>query len=120
MTTFKYILRDMGRLLIHHWVLGLLTLITASVMLWILELTTLFSFNIRTFLSQLESELVVQVFLKKDSEVERVAESIRAIPSVADLQTFHFLGRNAQEAFAARAGILQGQCKILLDFTTIH
>ena len=73
MTTFKYILRDMGRLLIHHWVLGL---------------TTLFSFNIRTFLSQLESELVVQVFLKKGSEVERVAESIRAMPSVADLQAF--------------------------------
>ncbi|WP_347712495.1 permease-like cell division protein FtsX [uncultured Fretibacterium sp.] len=88
MTTFKYILRDMGRLLIHHWVLGLLTLITASVMLWILGLTTLFSFNIRTFLSQLESELVVQVFLKKGSEVERVAESIRAMPSVADLQAF--------------------------------
>ena len=88
MTTFKYILRDMGRLLIHHWVLGLLTLITASVMLWILGLTTLFSFNIRTFLSQLESELVVQVFLKKGSEVESVAESIRAMPSVADLQAF--------------------------------
>lgn len=88
MTTFKYILRDMGRLLIHHWVLGLLTLITASVMLWILGLTTLFSFNIRTFLSQLESELVVQVFLKKGSEVEHVAESIRAMPSVADLQAF--------------------------------
>ena len=88
MTTFKYILRDMGRLLIHHWVLGLLTLITASVMLWILGLTTLFSFNIRTFLSQLESELVVQVFLKKGSEVERVAGNIRSMPSVADLQAF--------------------------------
>ena len=88
MTTFKYILRDMGRLLVHHWVLGLLTLITASVMLWILGLTTLFSLNIRTFLSQLESELVVQVFLKKGSEVERVAGNIRAMPSVADLQAF--------------------------------
>ena len=88
MTTFKYILRDMGRLLVHHWVLGLLTLITASVMLWILGLTTLFSFNIRTFLSQLESELVVQVFLKKGSEVERVAGNIRSMPSVADLQAF--------------------------------
>ena len=88
MTTFKYILRDMGRLLVHHWILGLLTLITASVMLWILGLTTLFSFNIRTFLSQLESELVVQVFLKKGSEVERVAGNIRSMPSVADLQAF--------------------------------
>ncbi|WP_299076585.1 permease-like cell division protein FtsX [uncultured Fretibacterium sp.] len=88
MTTFKYILRDMGRLLVHHWILGLLTLITASVMLWILGLTTLFSLNIRTFLSQLESELVVQVFLKKGSEVERVAGNIRSMPSVADLQAF--------------------------------
>ena len=88
MTTFKYILRDMGRLLVHHWVLGLLTLITASVMLWILGLTTLFSLNVRTFLSQLESELVVQVFLKKGSEVERVAGNIRSMPSVADLQAF--------------------------------
>ena len=88
MTTFKYILRDMGRLLVHHWILGLLTLITASVMLWVLGLTTLFSLNIRTFLSQLESELVVQVFLKKGSEVERVAGNIRSMPSVADLQAF--------------------------------
>lgn len=88
MTTFKYILRDMGRLMVHHWVLGLLTLITASVMLWILGLTTLFSLNIETFLTQLESELVVQVFLKKGSEVERVADNIRAMSSVADLQAF--------------------------------
>mgnify|MGYP000329376480 CR=1 FL=1 len=88
MTTFKYILRDMGRLLVHHWILGLLTLITASVMLWILGLTTLFSLNIETFLAQLESELVVQVFLKKGSEVERVADSIRSMASVAELQVF--------------------------------
>lgn len=88
MTTFKYILRDMGRLLVHHWVLGLLTLITASVMLWILGLTTLFSLNIETFRNQLESELVVQVFLKKGSEVERVADRIRTMSSVADLQAF--------------------------------
>lgn len=88
MTTFKYILRDMGRLVVHHWVLGLLTLVTASVMLWILGLTTLFALNIETFLTKLEGELVVQVFLKKGSEVERVAERIRLIKSVADLQAF--------------------------------
>ena len=88
MTTFKYILRDMGRLLVHHWILGLLTLITASVMLWILGLTTLFSLNIESFRTQLESELTIQVFLKKGSEVERVADSIRSMSSVSDLQAF--------------------------------
>ena len=34
MTTFRYVLRDMRRLLVNHWVLGLLTLITAAVMLF--------------------------------------------------------------------------------------
>ncbi|RRD65919.1 FtsX-like permease family protein [Fretibacterium sp. OH1220_COT-178] len=78
----------MGRLIVRHWVLGLLTLVTASVMLWILGLTTLFALNIETFLTKLEGELVVQVFLKKGSEVERVAERIRLMKSVADLQAF--------------------------------
>lgn len=66
----------------------MLTLVTASVMLWILGLTTLFALNIETFLTKLEGELVVQVFLKKGSEVERVAERIRLMKSVADLQAF--------------------------------
>ena len=60
MTTFKYILRDTWRLIVHHWVLGLLTLITAGVMLWILGVTTLFSLNLENLLTRLESELVVQ------------------------------------------------------------
>ncbi|NLL37591.1 MAG: ABC transporter permease [Fretibacterium sp.] len=86
MTTFSYILRDTGRLLIRHWFLGLLTLLTTSVMVWILGLTTLFSLNVRHQLSRLESELVVQPYLKKGAEVEKVAEKIRAMPAVLSLK----------------------------------
>ena len=60
MTTLKYILRDTVRLLVRHWFLGLLTLITAAVMMWVLGLTTLFSMNVRNLLRRLESDLLVQ------------------------------------------------------------
>jgi cell division transport system permease protein len=85
MTTFSYILRDTGRLLVRHWFLGILTLITAAVMMWILGITTLFSLNIQNLLQQLESELVVQAYVKKGSEVEKLAETIRAMESVTSL-----------------------------------
>lgn len=86
MTTFSYILRDTGRLLVRHWFLGILTLITAAVMMWVLGLTSLFSLNVQRLLNKLESELVVQAYLRKGSEVERVADTIRALQGVSSLK----------------------------------
>ncbi|MDR3264546.1 MAG: ABC transporter permease [Synergistaceae bacterium] len=86
MTTFRYVLRDTGRLLVRHWFLGILTLITAAVMMWILGLTALFSLNVQNLLQKLESELVVQAYLRRGSEVGAVADRIRAFESVASLR----------------------------------
>ncbi|MBQ9565825.1 MAG: permease-like cell division protein FtsX [Synergistaceae bacterium] len=88
MTSLRYTLRDMVRLLVNHWILGLLTLITAAVMLWILGMTTLFSLNIENLLSRLESELVVQAYVKKDASVEEVTQKIEALDSVSTLKTY--------------------------------
>ncbi|MBQ7593287.1 MAG: ABC transporter permease [Synergistaceae bacterium] len=90
MTTLKYILRDMWRLVVHHWVLGLLTLITAGVMLWILGVTTLFSLNLENLLSRLESELVVQAYLVKDNtlNVDAIAERIQGLEYVYSMKIF--------------------------------
>lgn len=88
MTTFKYVLRDMGRLVVNHWILGLLTLITAAVMLWILGMTTLFSLNVQNLLSRLESELTIQVYIKKGSDVERVSQKIQALDAVYALKAY--------------------------------
>ena len=88
MTTFKYVLRDMGRLVVNHWILGLLTLITAAVMLWILGMTTLFSLNVQNLLSRLESELTIQAYVKKGSDVERVSQKIQALASVYTLKAY--------------------------------
>ncbi len=90
MTTFKYVLRDTLRLLVHHWVLGLLTLITAGVMLWILGVTTLFALNLESLLAQLESELVVQAYLVKDNtiDVEAVGQKIQSLEYVYSMRAF--------------------------------
>ncbi|MDR1731916.1 MAG: ABC transporter permease [Synergistaceae bacterium] len=88
MTTLKYILRDTSRLLVRHWFLGILTLITAAVMMWILGLTALFSLNVQNLLQKLESELVVQAYLRRGSEVGAVADRIRALDNVASLKAF--------------------------------
>ena len=90
MTTLKYILRDMWRLLVHHWVLGLLTLITAGVMLWILGITTLFSLNLENLLSRLESELIVQAYLVKDNtlDIDAIAQKIQALDYVYAMKVY--------------------------------
>ena len=90
MTTLRYILRDTWRLIVHHWVLGLLTLITAGVMLWILGVTTLLSLNLENLLSRLESELAVQAYLVKDNtlDVEAIARKIQSLEYVYSIKTF--------------------------------
>ena len=90
MTTLKYILRDTWRLIVHHWVLGLLTLITAGVMLWILGVTTLFSLNLENLLTRLESELVVQAYLVKDNtlNIDSISERIQSLEYVYTMRAW--------------------------------
>ena len=90
MTTIKYVLRDTWRLIVNHWVLGLLTLITAGVMLWVLGFTTLLSLNLENLLSRLESELAVQAYLVKDNtlDVEAVANRIQSLEYVYSLKVY--------------------------------
>ena len=90
MTTLKYILRDTWRLIVHHWVLGLLTLITAGVMLWILGVTTLFSLNLENLLTRLESELVVQAYLVKDNtlNIDAISEKIQSLEYVYTMRAW--------------------------------
>ena len=90
MTTIKYVVRDTWRLIVHHWILGLLTLITAGVMLWILGVTTLFSLNLENLLSRLESELAVQAYLVKDNtiDVAAIANKIQNLEYVYSMKVY--------------------------------
>ena len=90
MTALRYVLRDTWRLIVHHWVLGLLTLITAGVMLWVLGVTTLLSLNMENLLSRLESELAVQAYMVRDNTInaEEVARKIQALDGVHSIKTY--------------------------------
>ena len=90
MTALRYVLRDTWRLIVHHWVLGLLTLITAGVMLWVLGVTTLLSLNMENLLSRLESELAVQAYLVKDNTIDAqaIARRIQDLDGVYSIKTF--------------------------------
>lgn len=84
MTTFSYILRDTLRLLTRHCFLGILTLVTTAAMMWILGITTLFSLNVQSVLRDLEGELVVFAYVRRGGDVYRLADSIRALETVAE------------------------------------
>ena len=87
MTTFNYVLRDTARLLTRHCFLGILTLVTTAAMMWILGITTLFSLNIQNLLHHLESDLVVNAYLRRNSNVTELADTVRAMESVGSLRT---------------------------------
>ena len=83
MASFKYTLRDTFRLIFRHWGLSLLTLITASAVIYLLGMSSLFSLNVRAMVSRVESELVVQAYLKDDSKIQETVNQIKKIPYAA-------------------------------------
>ena len=90
MTALRYILRDTWRLLTHHWILGLLTMITAGVMFWILGIIALLSLNMENLLTRLESELAVQAYLVKDNtlDVNAIVRKIQALDGVHSIKAY--------------------------------
>lgn len=85
MTTFSYILRDTMRLLTRHCFLGILTLVTTAAMMWILGITTLFSLNVQSLLRNLEGELVVFAYMRRDGNVSYLTNAIREMETVGEV-----------------------------------
>ena len=85
MTTFSYILRDTMRLLTRHCFLGILPLVTTAAMMWILGITTLFSLNVQSLLRNLEGELVVFAYMRRDGNVSYLTNAIREMETVGEV-----------------------------------
>ena len=51
-------------------------------------MTTLFSLNIENLFSRLESELVIQAYVRKGSDVEQVLRKIQALEAVAATKAY--------------------------------
>jgi cell division transport system permease protein len=56
-------------------------------MMWVLGITTLFSLNIQNLLLHLESDLLVNAYVRKGADVPQLADTIREMEQVASLRT---------------------------------
>jgi len=79
-------------------------------MMWVLGITTLFSLNIQNLLQTLESDLVVNAYVRKGSEVTQLANTIRAMESVGSLKAL-----SPQEALAKLETRMGGNLSRTLD-----
>jgi len=65
--------------------LGILTLVTTAAMMWILGITTLFSLNVQSLLRNLEGELVVFAYMRRDGNVSYLTNAIREMETVGEV-----------------------------------
>ena len=85
MEAIIYIFDNAFRLLKRQWVLSLLTLLTAAAMFWMLGMISLASLNVRHLMSQLENELMVQAYLRRNADVEHVVSEMRKMNWVSEV-----------------------------------
>jgi cell division transport system permease protein len=86
MGTFRYVLRDTNRLLFRHWGLSLLTLFTAVAVFFLVGSSALFMLNTRYLVARVESELLVQAYVKSEAQLQTVADKAHKIPGVASVR----------------------------------
>jgi cell division transport system permease protein len=82
-----YIINNAFRLLRRQWVLSLLTLMTAAAMFWLLGIISLASINVKNLMNTLENDLILQVYLKKNVDIESITDKIRQLSWVSDMET---------------------------------
>jgi cell division transport system permease protein len=82
MGSFKYTFRDAARLVVRHWGLSLLTVLTSMSVFYLIGASVLLVLNTRHIVSVLEGELSIQAYLAPDASHERVAEAVQNLPNV--------------------------------------
>jgi len=82
-----YVLLNTFRLLRRQWVLSFLTLLTAAAMFWLLGIMSLASINVRHLLFKLENELLIQVYLRRDVDVDSIVSRIKKMNWVSEVTT---------------------------------
>jgi cell division transport system permease protein len=87
MDTAIYVFNNTFRLLRRQWVLSLLTLLTAAAMFWLLGIISLASINVKNLMNKIENDLILQAYLKKNTDIESLVEKIRKMNWVSDIET---------------------------------
>ncbi len=83
MRIFKCLLRDTLRLLLRHWGVSLLTLLTASAVFFLVGASALLLVNLRAMVQRVEEGLVVQAYVKNVEDLQTLEPMVAVIPGVA-------------------------------------
>ncbi|MDR3255542.1 MAG: permease-like cell division protein FtsX [Synergistaceae bacterium] len=89
MGSFKYTFRDAARLIVRHWGLSLLTILTSMAVFYLIGASVLLVLNARHIVGVLEGELSIQAYLATEISADILLPRVRALPHVtkADLVT---------------------------------
>ncbi len=103
MAIFRYVLRDTWRLLARNLGLSILTFVTAVAVFYLVGASVLFVMNTRAMIAGVESNLLVQAYVKtEEGALETVEEKMSAMECVASVKTIS--PEQALEKLRARLG----------------
>ncbi|MDR1514672.1 MAG: permease-like cell division protein FtsX [Synergistaceae bacterium] len=85
MGSFKYTFRDAARLVIRHWGLSLLTVLTSMSVFYLIGASVLLVLNTRHIVNIMEGELTIQAFLAPETSADVVAKKAAALPHVTKI-----------------------------------
>jgi cell division transport system permease protein len=82
MGSFKYTFRDATRLVIRHWGLSLLTILTSMAVFYLIGSSVLLVLNTRHIVNVLEGELSIQAYLVNETSADVLAQAVTTLPHV--------------------------------------
>ncbi|MDR1885929.1 MAG: permease-like cell division protein FtsX [Synergistaceae bacterium] len=82
MGSFKYAIRDASRLILRHWGLSALTILTSMAVFYLIGASVLLVLNTRHIVNILEGELSVQAYLSPRADPHETAQKVTGIQHV--------------------------------------
>jgi cell division transport system permease protein len=82
MGSFKYALRDGTRLILRHWGLAFLTIITSMAVFYLIGASVLLVLNTRHIVNVLEGELSIQAYLAPNASYDDAARAVASVSHV--------------------------------------
>jgi cell division transport system permease protein len=82
MGSFKYALRDGTRLILRHWGLAFLTIVTSMAVFYLIGASVLLVLNTRYIVNILEGELSIQAYLSPNANYDEAARAVATVTHV--------------------------------------
>ena len=112
MGSFKYASRDATRLVVRHWGLSALTVLTSVAVFYLIGASVLLVLNARHIVGVLEGELTIQAYLHPSADHEGAAQAAMGFEHVARVRII--TQEMALERLKERLGEKQAEALVLL------